>query len=55
MTRSEVQARIRAIKLELEERHKHGTVKMAKDGVPISVNVLQDELFRLIYKVSKMP
>ena len=54
MTRSDMQARIRAIKEELEARHKHGTVKMASnDGVPIPVNILQNELFSLIYKVSK--
>lgn len=54
MTRSDIQARIRAIKEELETRYKFGTVKMAsKDGVPIPVNVLQNELFSLIYKMSK--
>ncbi len=54
MTRSDIQARIRAIKEELEARHKYGTVKMASgDGTPIPVNVLQNELFSLIYKASK--
>jgi len=54
MTRSEIQARIREIKRELETRHKYGTSKMAStDGTPISVDVLQKELFSLIYKASK--
>lgn len=54
MTRSDMQARIRAIKEELETRHKHGTVKMASsDGTPIPVIALQNELFSLIYQVSK--
>lgn len=54
MTRAEMKERIRAIKEELENRHKYGTVKMAsEDGQPITVKQLQDELFKLIYKVSK--
>jgi hypothetical protein len=54
MTRTEMQVRIREIKKELETRHKYGTVKMASpDGTPISVDVLQKELFSLIYKASK--
>jgi len=55
MTRSEMQARIRALKEELETRHKYGTVKMAsEDGVPVPVEALQNELFSLIYRVSKL-
>ena len=55
MTRSDMQARIRAIKEELESRHKHGAVKMASnDGTPVPVNILQNELFNLIYRVSKI-
>lgn len=54
MTKSDIQARIRAIKEELETRHKNGTVKMASsDGTPIPVTALQNELFSLIYKASK--
>ncbi len=54
MTRSEVQARITALREELETRHKHGTVKMAAaDGTPISTEKLQNELYSLIYKLSK--
>lgn len=55
MTRSEIQARIRVLKDELETRHKHGTVKLATaDGKPIPVDVLQKELYSLIYKMSKI-
>lgn len=55
MTRSEIQARIRVLKEELETRHKFGTVKLANaDSTPISVKALQEELFSLIYKVSKL-
>lgn len=54
MTRLEIQARIRTIREELESRHKTGMVKMAKtDGTPISTEVLQNEMFALIYKLSK--
>lgn len=54
MTRTDMQVRIREIKKELETRHKYGTVKMASpDGTPISIDVLQKELFSLIYKASK--
>ena len=55
MTRSEMQLRIKAIREELENRHKTGTVKMASsDGTPITVEELQNEMFRLTYKMSKM-
>jgi hypothetical protein len=55
MTRSEMQARIRALKEELETRHKYGAVKMAsEDGRPVPVEQLQNELFNLIYRVSKL-
>ena len=54
MTRSEIQARVTALRDELETRHKHGTVKMAgSDGKPISIENLQNELYSLIYKLSK--
>ncbi len=54
MTRSEMQARITALREELETRHKHGVVKMASsDGTPISTEKLQNELYSLIYKLSK--
>jgi hypothetical protein len=55
MTRTEIQARIRALKEELDSRHKYGTVKLADDaGTPIPSKDLQAELFSLIYKVSKI-
>jgi len=54
MTRSEIQARVTALREELEARHKHGTIKMAaSDGTPISTEKLQNELYSLIYKLSK--
>lgn len=53
-TRIEIQARIKELRDELETRHKYGTVKMAgADGTPISTQKLQDELYALIYKLSK--
>lgn len=55
MTRSELEIKIKALKTELENRHKTGIVKMASsDGKPIPVQKLQDELFSLIYKLSKV-
>ena len=54
MTRSELQTRIKALREELENRHKYGTVKMAAaDGTPVPTDKLQGELFSLIYKLSK--
>ncbi len=55
MTRSETQTRIKEIQSELENRHKYGTVKMAaKDGTPLKTEDLQNEMFKLIYRLSKM-
>lgn len=55
MTRSEIQNRIRVLREELETRHKTGTVKIAqKDGTPVSIQELQNELFSLQYKLSKL-
>jgi hypothetical protein len=54
MTRSEMQARITALREELESRHKYGTIKMASsDGTPITTEKLQNELYSLIYRLSK--
>jgi hypothetical protein len=55
MTRLEIQARIRVLRDELENRHKTGIIKMAQDdGVtPIPTDELQNELYNLIYKLSK--
>ena len=55
MTRLDIQIRIKALREELENRHKTGMTKMAKaDGTPISTEDLQNELFSLIYKMSKL-
>lgn len=55
MTKSEIQTKIKIIKDELENRHKYGTIKLAnKDGTQISIDELQNELFKLIYRFSKM-
>ena len=54
MTRSEIQTRISALREELETRHKYGTVKIANaDGTPITTEALQNEMYSLIYKLSK--
>lgn len=55
MTRTEMQIRVRDIREELENRIKTGTTKMASaDGTPISTQKLQDEMYSLIYKLSKV-
>lgn len=54
MTRSDMQARVNALREELEARHKTGNVKIANaDGSPVSTLKLQDELYSLIYRLSK--
>ena len=54
MTRLEIQARVREIRDELENRHKTGLIKMAaEDGTPIPTEKLQNEMFSLIYRLSK--
>ena len=55
MIKTQVQLRIRAIREELEARHKYGTVKMAgTDGQAISTEKLQTEMYALLYKLSKL-
>lgn len=55
MTRLETQTKIKALREELENRHKYGTVKIAKaDGTPVDTELLQSELYSLIYRLSKM-
>ncbi len=55
MKRAEIQDRIRIIREELENRHKYGAIKIAdKNGNPVPAQILQDELFSLIYKLSKL-
>jgi hypothetical protein len=54
MTRSEMQTRVNSLREELENRNKYGTVKIANaDGTPVSTEILQNELYSLIYKMSK--
>lgn len=54
MTRTEMQSRVTALREELETRHKYGAVKIANsDGTPVSIEKLQNELYSLIYKLSK--
>jgi len=51
MTRTEMQTRVNALREELENRHRHGTVKMASsDGKPISTEKLQSEMYSLIVR-----
>jgi hypothetical protein len=55
MTRSEMQLRIRDIREELETRTKTGMTKMAsEDGTPIPSLDLQNEMFSLTYRLSKL-
>jgi hypothetical protein len=55
MTRLDLQIRTKALREELENRYKLGTVKMARDdGNPIPTKNLQDEMYALIYKMSKL-
>lgn len=55
MTRTDILTRIRLLREELETRHKFGTVKIAHaDGTPVKTEVLQKEMYSLIYKLSKM-
>jgi hypothetical protein len=55
MSRSEIQDRVRLLREELEARHKNGLVKMAgEDGEPIPTEDLQNKLYSLIYRLSKM-
>jgi hypothetical protein len=49
-----MQTRIKAIREELENRHKYGTVKTSADGTAIPTENLQKEMYSLIYKMSKL-
>lgn len=54
MSKLEMQMRVRAIRDELENRIKTGLSKMAaQDGTPIPTETLQNEMFSLIYRLSK--
>jgi len=54
LSESAIRLRIIAIRQELETRHKTGIIKMAIEGVPIPTQTLQDKLFNLIYRLSKV-
>lgn len=55
MTRLELQIKIQALRQELENRYKTGVVKMAAaDGTPLPTKELQEEMFRLIYRLNKI-
>lgn len=56
MTRLDLQLKIRALREELENRHKLGTVKIAStfEGKPATTKDLQNQLFSLLYHLSKM-
>jgi hypothetical protein len=55
MSPLEMQMRVKAIRDELENRHKTGMVKMAaSDGTPVPTEKLQNEMFSLIYRLSKL-
>jgi hypothetical protein len=54
LTRAEIQERVRVIREELENRVKTGMSKLAfQDGRPVPTEDLQNELFSLIYRLSK--
>lgn len=55
MSPLEMQMRVKAIRDELESRHKTGIAKMASaDGAPVPTENLQNEMFSLIYRLSKL-
>jgi hypothetical protein len=55
MNTLDIQTRIKALRDELENRHKFGAIKMASfDGTPIPTEKLQEELYSLIYKKTKI-
>jgi hypothetical protein len=54
LTRAEIQERVRVIREELENRVKTGMSKIAfEDGKPVPTESLQNEMFSLIYRLSK--
>jgi hypothetical protein len=55
MTRNEMHVRAKKLREELETRHKYGTIKIAnQDGTPVPTEKLQEELYSIIYRLSKM-
>ena len=54
-TEIDIRVRIGKLREELEARYNFGIVKMASEsGEPIPTQTLQDELYRLTYKLSKL-
>ncbi len=54
LRKQEMQRRVKELRAELEARHKYGMIKMADNsGKPIDTDILQEELYSLIYKLSK--
>lgn len=55
LSRAEMNERVRVIREELENRVKTGITKIAfEDGRPVPTEDLQNELFSLIYRLSKL-
>lgn len=55
LSRAEMTERVRVIREELENRVKTGITKIAfEDGRPVPTLDLQNELFSLIYRLSKL-
>jgi hypothetical protein len=55
MNKTEIKTRIATLREELESRYKYGTVKLAQaDGTPVPTEILQDEIYKLTYKLSKI-
>lgn len=55
MTELELRTQIKDLRAELNDRHKYGITKMAAaDGSPIPTKQLQNTLFSLIYRLSKV-
>lgn len=55
LSRAEMNERVRVIREELENRVKTGITKIAfEDGRPVPTEALQNELFSLIYRLSKL-
>lgn len=53
--KTQIKTRIAAIREELENRYKYGTVKIAQaDGTPVPTEDLQNEMYNLTYKLSKI-
>jgi hypothetical protein len=55
ITKSQILIRIRSLREELESRHKTGMAKIADNsGTIVATEILQNELYSLILKLSRM-